>query len=118
MSIKTDWGAVSVPKAQIALVKEFVEDAPEYSSIADFVKKAIAEKLQVARVKNVQLTDDEVHLLLAAAEDYGRVYEHFDEDGVRSFLKQRYASERAKWPDWKIELAMMFICSQPWKKWN
>lgn len=67
MSIKTKYKGVSLPEEIVDDVDSFVFSAPEYSSRADFIKKAITKKLKDEKGQSESLTDDEKRMLDAWA---------------------------------------------------
>lgn len=109
MTTKSKWRTISLPDALLDTVESFIRSVPEYTSMSDFVAKATADKLKRERGKH-PLTEEDKTFLLVDAEDYYKQYHNFEEEGVRDFLKTRH-NDRKKWPLWKIELGVLFICS-------
>lgn len=109
MANKSKWRTISLPDALLGTVESLIKDVPEYTSMSDFVAKATADKLKLERSKN-PLSDEDKTFLLVDAEDYYKLHHNFEEEGVRDFLKTQHL-DRKKWPLWKIELGVLFICS-------
>ncbi len=85
MAIKTKYKGVSLPKEIVDNVDSFVESAPEYSSRADFIKKAITKKLKDEKGQNESLTDEEKRMLDAWTRHRSDL-RHVEEDDLRELL--------------------------------
>jgi len=67
MSTKIKYTTVSLPLDLVKKIDAYVREAPEYSSRADFVKKATAKELRVGTAQIDSLTTEEKRMLDAWA---------------------------------------------------
>ncbi len=63
----TKWKTISLPVELLDKVKGYVDSAPEYSSVSDFVKKATAKELKTDKGQIGSLTNEEKRMLDAWA---------------------------------------------------